>query len=149
MSRVLALAVALVVMAAPAAAAACPRTSVTAMEHDVMCPVCGTSLALARESPQAQRERAFIARLARRCLSRKQIEDALVAQFGTAVLAEPRASGFDLSAYVVPAAVLLAAAAALAWAAIRRATRPAVERAPAALDADDARRVALELRRLD
>jgi cytochrome c-type biogenesis protein CcmH/NrfF len=149
MSRVLALAVALVVMAAPAAAAACPRTSVTAMEHDVMCPVCGTSLALARESPQAQRERAFIARLARRCLSRKQIEDALVAQFGTAVLAEPRASGFDLSAYVVPAAVLLAAAAALARAAIRRATRPAVERPPAALDADDARRVALELRRLD
>ena len=44
--------------AAPAPAA--PQTSIADVEDEVMCPICGTLLELA-ESPQAQRERAFIA----------------------------------------------------------------------------------------
>jgi len=151
MRRAAALALALLLLAAPAAVAACPRTSVAAMEDDVMCPVCGTSLALARESPQAQRERAFIARLARRCRSRSEIEDALVAQFGPAVLAAPRAHGFDLSAYAVPVVALVLVLAALGLAALRVArTREARhEPAPPELSGEDARRLALELRRLE
>ncbi|MEJ7716928.1 MAG: hypothetical protein WKF31_02815 [Thermoleophilaceae bacterium] len=47
-------------VAAPAAAAACPQTNLPDLEDEVMCTVCGTTLGLATEAPQAQRERAFI-----------------------------------------------------------------------------------------
>ena len=42
------------VVTAAAAAADCTKTSVSDLEDEVMCPVCGTSLGLAREAPQAQ-----------------------------------------------------------------------------------------------
>ena len=47
---------------APAAAVAkdCPQTTLGDIEDEVMCPVCGTPLGLASESPQAQDERAYI-----------------------------------------------------------------------------------------
>jgi cytochrome c-type biogenesis protein CcmH len=99
--RALALACALLLLAIPAAAeAACPRTSVADLEDEVMCPVCGTSLGVAREAPLAQRERALIARLAARCESKRQIKAALVAQYGPAVLALP--PDRDSGAYVAP-----------------------------------------------
>ena len=79
-----------------------------------MCPVCGTLLELA-ESPQAQREKAFIARLIAEGKSKEQIKDALVAEYGDEVLALPRGSGFDLSAYLVPIVAFLVAAVALAF----------------------------------
>ena len=49
-------------MLAPSAALAadCPRTSLSAVEDEVMCVVCGTPLELATEAPQANRERALI-----------------------------------------------------------------------------------------
>ena len=97
-----------------ALAASCPRTSVADLEDEVMCPVCGTSLGVAREAPLAQRERALIQRLADRCQSKAQIKRALVAQFGPSVLSLPPRRGFDAAAYLVPAAggliALLAAA---------------------------------------
>jgi cytochrome c-type biogenesis protein CcmH len=96
----------------PAVAEACPRTTVADLEDEVMCPVCGTSLGLAREAPPAQRERAFIARLVDRCQGKRQIKAALVAQFGSDVLALPPDRGFDGSAYVMPLAGGLAALAA-------------------------------------
>lgn len=83
------------------AGAAAPRTSVSAIEAEVMCPVCGTLLELA-ESPQAQREKAFVARLVAAGRSKEQIKDALVAEYGNEVLALPQGSGFSLSAYLVP-----------------------------------------------
>jgi cytochrome c-type biogenesis protein CcmH/NrfF len=106
MRRAAALALVLVLaFAGPAAAAAsCPRTTVAKLESRVMCPVCGTSLAVARDAPLARRERAFIARMVRSCRSERQIEDALVAQFGPAVLAVPPDHGFDATATLVPAA---------------------------------------------
>jgi cytochrome c-type biogenesis protein CcmH/NrfF len=69
-----------------------------------MCPVCGTSLALAREAPLVQRERALIERLAAQCRTTEQIKAKLVAEFGPTVLALPPRRGFDAAAYVVPAA---------------------------------------------
>lgn len=122
MRRALALAAAAVLaLAVPAAATAqeCPRTSLAAIESDVMCPVCGTSLALASEAPQANRQRALIQRLVDRCRSKEQIESVLVAQFGEDVLALPEPTGFQLSAYLVPLLAVLAAAGGIALAARR------------------------------
>src|SRR5262245_64663634 len=85
-------------LAAPAAAHPQPRASLTQIEGEVMCPICGTLLELS-DSPQAQREKAYIRHLIAKGKTKQQIEDALVAQYGNAVLANPPASGFDLSAY--------------------------------------------------
>lgn len=103
---------------APAASAAQPQPLVTQIESEVMCPVCGTLLELA-ESPQAQREKAFVARLAAEGRTREQIKDALVAEYGHEVLALPQGSGFSLSAYLVPIVAFLFAAAALAFGVLR------------------------------
>jgi cytochrome c-type biogenesis protein CcmH len=112
------LAVLAALLGAPAATA-CPRTSVADLEDEVMCPVCGTPLALATEAPQAQREREFIQRLVDDCRSKEEVKDALVAQFGEEVLALPEDEGFDLAAYVVPGLGVLAAAIAIGFAAVR------------------------------
>jgi cytochrome c-type biogenesis protein CcmH len=100
---------------APAAAAAnpAPKTNLPAVESEVMCPICGTLLELA-DSPQADRERAFIRHEIAAGKTEQQIKDDLVDQYGDSVLATPPASGFDLSAYLVPALAILAAAIAIA-----------------------------------
>jgi cytochrome c-type biogenesis protein CcmH len=123
--RLLALACALALAVPAAAAAACPQTSVADLENEVMCPVCGTSLGVAREAPLAQRERALIERLAARCQSKRRIKAALVAQYGPSVLALPPAR--DSGAYLGP---LLGAFAALAVAVLvlARARRRGVAR---------------------
>jgi cytochrome c-type biogenesis protein CcmH len=116
-------ALALVVLAALAAlllptaasAASALRTELNEIESEVMCPVCGTLLELA-ESPQATREKAFIEKLVKQGQSKDEIKDALVAQYGDAVLAEPKGSGFNLSAYVVPVIAFIVAALLLAFA---------------------------------
>jgi cytochrome c-type biogenesis protein CcmH len=111
--------VATVVLAlfAPAASAE-GGASLTELEKQVMCPVCGTLLQLA-ESPQAQRERAFIDRLIDEGRSEEEIKDALVAEYGDEVLALPPDSGFSLSAYLVPIIAFLVAAVALAIGVLR------------------------------
>lgn len=147
MRRKLALLSALLLMlAAPAAALANPpRTSLTAVENDVMCVVCGEPLAVA-QSPQAYSERAYIRKLIQQGETKAQIERNLVAQYGEAVLAKPPASGFSLSLYVIPPALVAVGLAILAitlprWRARRR-TAPA---AALALDPADARRLDEEL----
>jgi cytochrome c-type biogenesis protein CcmH/NrfF len=104
-------ALALALPAAPAGFAADPPTQ-HEVESEVMCPVCGTLLELA-EAPQAQREKAFIARLISEGRSKEEIKDALVAEYGQEVLALPEGSGFSLSAYVVPIVAFVVAAIAL------------------------------------
>jgi len=108
------------------AAMACPETSLGDLEDEVMCPVCGTSLGLATEAPQAQRERAFIVRLIAECKTKDEIKTALVAEFGDEVLASPDADdGFEIAAYLIPAAILLGAGAAIAVGVSRWRRRPA------------------------
>lgn len=111
-ARLAAVAVIAAALLAPAAGAE-QSASLTEIEKQVMCPVCGTLLQLA-ESPQAQRERVFINRLIDEGRSEEEVKDALVAEYGDEVLALPPDSGFSLSAYVVPIVAFLIAAAALA-----------------------------------
>jgi cytochrome c-type biogenesis protein CcmH len=94
------------------------------IEDEVMCPSCGTPLELAF-SPQAERERRFIRQQITRGKSKEQIKQALVDEYGREVLALPDDSGFDLAAYLVPAAALGIAAALLALGLVRwRRERP-------------------------
>ena len=136
-------------LAAPSVAA--HRASLTEIEKQVMCPVCGTLLQLA-ESPQAQREKVFIERLIAEGKTEAQIKDALVAEYGTEVLALPQASGFSLSAYVVPIVAFLVAAVALGFGVLRwrRASGSGRGQPPAAgPKGDDAERLDADLARYD
>jgi cytochrome c-type biogenesis protein CcmH len=110
-------ALAALALLAPAAAAV-ERASLSEIEKQVMCPVCGTLLQLA-ESPQAQREKVFISRLIKEGKTEAQIKDALVAEYGDEVLALPKGSGFNLSAYLVPIIAFVVAAVALAFGVLR------------------------------
>lgn len=136
---------------APAAARA-SQTSQSEIEGEVMCPVCGTLLELS-ESPQAQREKVFVARLIAAGKSKEEIKDALVAQYGNEVLALPQGSGFSLSAYVVPIVAFLLAAAALAFGVVRwrRASGPPERGSPDAEGPgeEDAKRLDADLARYD
>jgi cytochrome c-type biogenesis protein CcmH len=89
------------------------KVNISDVEDEVMCPICGTLLELS-DSPQARREKGFIAEMIATGKSKAEIKDALVDEYGPEVLAEPEGSGFELSAYLVPAIALLAAAVALA-----------------------------------
>lgn len=106
------------------ALAATPRASLPDIEDEVMCPICGTLLEFS-ESPQADRERALIRRLIAEGRSKDQIEDALVAEYGPQVLAEPSSSGFDLTAWLVPGLGIAIALGLIVLAAVRmRGRRP-------------------------
>lgn len=145
-----AIAVALLAIASCASAAA-PKTQMTDIEAEVMCPICGTLLELS-DSPQAQRERVFISRLIAAGRTKGQIKDALVAQYGPRVLALPRGSGFDLSAYLVPVIGFLIAALAVALAALRwrrSSGRGGTPPAAAGPQGEDAERLEADLARYD
>src|SRR5205807_8071725 len=102
----LAMAASLLAPAAGAGAAVQPRASLTDIENDVMCVSCREPLSVA-ESPQAYAERNFIRKLIAQGQTKSQIEAALVGQYGPAVLGRPPAHGFNLTAYVLPPALLL------------------------------------------
>jgi cytochrome c-type biogenesis protein CcmH len=112
MRRLAVLLVAIVVAAAgvtaASAGAAAPKTSLNAVEADVMCVSCGVPLAIA-ESPQADAERRTINSMIAQGLTKKQIEDRLVVFYGRNVLATPKKSGFGLAAYLIPIALVLLA----------------------------------------
>jgi cytochrome c-type biogenesis protein CcmH len=147
------LALALLALAPAAAAAATPQTSLSEISSEVMCPVCGTLLELA-ESPQAQREKDFVSRLVAEGKSKDEIKDALVAEYGTEVLALPQGSGFDLSAYLVPVIAFVIAAIALALGVLRwRRAGAAHDRedppSPDGPSAEDSARLDADLARYD
>jgi cytochrome c-type biogenesis protein CcmH len=135
-----------------AAGAGAPQASLTDIEAEVMCPICGTLLELS-ESPQGQRERVFIKGLIAEGKTKGEIKDALVAQYGSGVLALPKGSGFNLSAYLVPIVAFIAAAIALAlgirrWrrAASRRDSEKTTATEP---DDEDSKRLDADLARYD
>jgi cytochrome c-type biogenesis protein CcmH len=82
------------------------KTSLPAIERKVMCVTCKIPLMVA-DSEQADREREYIRGLIGEGKTEAQVESALVGQYGPAVLALPKASGFDLAAYLVPLAAVI------------------------------------------
>ena len=133
----------LALAAPPAAGAAEPQTSLPDVEDEVMCVLCNVPLNVADE-PQATQQRDLIRRLIAQGLTKEQIKDRLVAEYGKDVLAVPEDDGVGVAAYAVPIALVLAmiGAAALVlprWR--RREPRPVAAGTPAASDA--------ELKRLD
>ena len=139
-----------ILLAGAGQAAATPRTSLPAIERQVMCVTCKIPLNVA-ESPQADRERAFIQSLIAEGNSEAQIKRALVGQYGPSVLALPSSHGFDLAAYLVPLAALLALLVGLAllprW---RRGSAAAPAQEPATpLSGADAARLDADLAHFD
>ncbi len=135
-----------------AAGAGNAKTTLPVITRQVMCVTCKIPLNVA-ESPQADRERAFIQRLIDQGLNETQIKRALVGQYGASVLGLPAAHGFDLTVYLVPlAAVLLLLGTFLTllpkW---RRSARAqaAAEPEAAALAAADSARLDSDLARFD
>ena len=104
----------LVLVAVPAGALAQePRTNLPDIEDEVMCVSCKVPLNIA-ESAQADRQRALIKDLVDEGLTKEQVKDRLVAEYGRNVLAMPDDEGVGLAAYVVPIAVVVAFGALLA-----------------------------------
>jgi cytochrome c-type biogenesis protein CcmH/NrfF len=137
---------------AGAASTPAPRTSLPVIERQVMCVTCKIPLNVA-QSVQADRERAFIQSLIDQGDDEAQIKRALVGQYGPTVLGLPGAHGFDLTAYLVPLAVVLALLVTLAvllprWR--RRDGAPAGgEPGASGLGAADAARLESDLARFD
>ena len=100
--RLAAVVVAALALAGPAAAAcAHPRTSLTYLEGQIMCPTCHTTLDQS-DSAVALRIEAQIRKRIAQCWTAEQIEAELVGNFGPAVLAAPPHKGFDLIAWWLP-----------------------------------------------
>jgi cytochrome c-type biogenesis protein CcmH/NrfF len=147
--------VVVVAIGAPSGAGAsspAARASLPTIERQVMCVTCKIPLNVA-QSQQADRERAFIQRLIDEGQTEAQIKRGLVGQYGAAVLGLPGAHGFDLSAYLVPLAVVLALLTTLVlllprW---RRHARVQArsEPPPRTLSAADAARLESDLARFD
>ncbi len=112
--RLFAAFVAAAVLCLPAASFAQePQASLPDIEDEVMCVVCGVPLELATEAPQANQERELINQLIAEGLTKDEIKDRLVAEYGTEVLATPDSSGFDLAAWIVPGAAIVVAGGAI------------------------------------
>ena len=122
--RVAAVAAAALTLAGPAAAAcAKPHTSLTAVEGEIMCPTCHTTLDQS-DAAAAQRIKHRIQVLIDRCETAGQIKSELVRNFGAGILAAPPHKGFDLLAWWLPLGGIVAGAVLLAlgvwrWSRIR------------------------------
>ena len=112
--RFLAVVAAALVLAGPAAAA-CPhpQTSLAYLEGQVMCPTCHTTLDQS-DSAAAHQIEVFISQKIAACWTAQRIESALVENYGPQILAAPPHKGFDLLAWWLPIAGVLAGALVLA-----------------------------------
>jgi len=145
-------ALALALLVAPAASAATPRTNAYAAESQFMCVTCNIPL-LEAQSAQADDEKAYVQTLVDQGDTMAQIKQAMVAVYGTAVLALPPASGFDATVYVVPIVAVAALVALVVillprWRRRRPQTAEAAVGAPA-LSPSDAARLDADLARFD
>ena len=126
-----------------------PQTNLSDIEDEVICLVCGTTLELTDDAPQAQQLRDQIRGLIDQGLTKDEVKDELVAEYGEGVLATPGTDGFDLTAWVLPGlAIVLAGAAIAVGLARNRRSGGSAERAEV-LDAADARRLDAELESFD
>lgn len=118
------------------------------LEAELVCPVCETTLDQSN-APVAEKMKTFIRVRIAAGDTEREIKDALVAEFGSGVLAEPPGGGFGLLAWLLPLGALAAGAIAVAvlvrsWS--RRRTPPGD---PRELDPELERLVDEELARFD
>jgi cytochrome c-type biogenesis protein CcmH/NrfF len=141
-----------VAVAAPAALASEQHPTLAEIEPEVMCLVCKTTLDQS-DSAFANQERTLIRRLIDRGYTKSQIKKKLVAEYGPEILAAPPDSGFNILAWWLPIAGILAGAVALGWLAWRwsrgRREQPEEPSPPTGLEPDVERRVDEELARFD
>ena len=121
MRLLLALALALAVV--PSALASEQHPTQSELEGELVCPTCHTTLDQSR-APIALRMKQFVLTRIAAGDTKGEIKAQLVAQFGKGVLAAPERKGFDLLAWVLPIAGLLAGAAVLTVLAWRWTRRP-------------------------
>jgi len=135
--------------AGPAAAAcAHPRTSLSYLEGQVMCPTCHTTLDQS-DSSAARRIEAFIQTRIDQCATADQIKSELVANFGAGILAAPPHKGFDLLAWWLPLGGLAAGALLLGFGVWRWSRARTPEDRPPPVDEETERRLDELLARLD
>jgi cytochrome c-type biogenesis protein CcmH/NrfF len=142
--------VALALAFAGPAAAACahPRTSLSYLEGQVMCPTCHTTLDQS-DSSAARRIEAFIQTRIDQCATAGQIKSELVANFGAGILAAPPHKGFDLLAWWLPLGGLAAGALLLGFGVWRWSRARTPEDRPPPVDDETERRLDELLARLD
>jgi cytochrome c-type biogenesis protein CcmH/NrfF len=136
------------VFAGPAAACAHPRTSLSYLEGQVMCPTCHTTLDQS-DSSAARRIEAFIQTRIDQCATADQIKSELVANFGAGILAAPPHKGFDLLAWWLPLGGLAAGALLLGFGVWRWSRARTPEDRPLPVDEETERRLDELLARLD
>ena len=123
MRRLLALASVLALVVAPNALASEQHPTQAELEGELVCPTCHTTLDQSNAAVALRMKQFVRARIAAGD-TKSEIKDQLVAQFGKGVLAAPEQSGFDLLAWVLPIAGLLAGAGVLTVLAWRWTRRP-------------------------
>ena len=123
MRRLLALAVVLALVVAPNALASEQHPTQAELEGELVCPTCHTTLDQSNAAV-ALRMKQFVRTRIAAGDTKSEIKDQLVAQFGKGVLAAPEQSGFDLLAWVLPIAGLLAGVGVLTVLAWRWTRRP-------------------------
>ena len=141
--RFAAIAAALLFAVAPA-----PQASLPDIEDEVMCVECGTVLSVSN-SPVALQEREFIRDQIAAGKNKAQVKAALVDEYGEEVLADPGTSGFNVTLWIVPIALVILAAGGIAVALKRWRGRTPTEDPPLPpeLSPEDARRLDAELSR--
>lgn len=120
------------------------------LETEVICPTCNTTLDQS-SAPVAQRMRAFIRSRIAAGDTKSEIKSRLVAQFGEQVLASPPKRGFNLLAWVLPPAAVVAGGAIVGVLAVRWSRRRGdpVDQGLAKPTSELERRVDDELARFD
>ena len=106
--------VALAALAFAGGVAAATPPNAADLEAELVCPVCETTLDQSN-APVALRMKAVIRTRIAAGDSEQEIKDALVAEFGEGVLAEPPGGGFGLLAWLLPLVALAGGAVALAF----------------------------------
>ncbi|MEZ5101433.1 MAG: cytochrome c-type biogenesis protein [Thermoleophilia bacterium] len=153
--RLLLLAALLGTLVAAAPALASERNpTLQELEGEVMCPTCNSLLELSH-SPVSDRIRAFILERIEAGDTKSEIKDALVAEFGTRVLAAPPTEGANVIVWVLPLVGALVAIVVIGlllrrWSRSRPVgQRPLAAGDGVALDPELDRRLEDELRRFD
>jgi cytochrome c-type biogenesis protein CcmH len=112
-ARLAAVCVLALAVAGPAAAA-CAKTSLSAMEGEIMCPTCHTTLDQS-DAPAAKRIEHRINVLIAQCKTESEIKADLVRNFGAGILAAPPRKGFDLLAWWLPIGGVIVGALLVGW----------------------------------